>query len=588
MARWPQPEELYELADELVERHAARDRLYRRMDDLYFQEGEASDEDERVQRVTLPLATNAIDLVADLASVQEIGIEIPAAGESRKAKLEADEQEKWFKAWLSLNERRSRGNFRHQMAWYAAMRGMVVVRVLPDVKRLAAYAETFDLPVVLQLRDPGRVYCDWGPYGLRAVVEEYERSVRSIRREYPGVLAGKEYADRDTVRWREYWDEQVCCYWADGEPVKVGGRAVRPHLYGCLPYGVAYARMTPSPDPERAARPMLAAVERVIENVQVLASIMATAGVHTIDSAFAVYSQRYGLGEGRQRLDLTPGAINYFDPLLGEKVEPIQRPPLPQDLYQLMGLFMTQFQQGTFPAAIYGEVGLQMAVYAISLMTQSGRRALLPIWRAVERAHELAIMACAEIVANLVGPAYGRPLPLVVVDETEDRRRARREIALDWEKIGADFDVVCRLGDPLPADRASNLRMAIEAVRAGLLSQETALTDYNLVEDPTEEMMRIFVERVVAKAIEGEALRVAVERGYLTEEEGRDVGKREMAAGNDVGAGGLPALAPGGGQPLDAASLQQVAGMPDFLPPLEQQAGEIPPELITQAMGSPA
>lgn len=575
-------QELYEYGDELIARHSERDRLYERMDRLYFQERGEEEEDERVQRVTLPLATNAVDLVADLASAQELAIEVAAAGESRKAKEEADALERWFGAWLRMNERYGRGNLRHQMAWYAAMRGMVVVRVLPDSAQLREYAGSGEIPVVLQVREPGRVYLDWGPRGLRAVVEEYTRTYGSVRREYGKVLAGEEYGDGDLVRWREYWDDERCVYWVNGEPVRVGGRVVRPHAYGCIPYGVAWARSTPLSEPHWAVRPMLVGVERVIENVEVLASIMATAGVHVIDSAFAVYGQRYGTGESQLQLDLTPGAINYFDPSLGERIEAIQRPPLPQDIYQLMTLFMTQFQQGTFPVAMYGDVGRQMAGYAINLMTQSGRRALLPIWAAVERAHEIALEKCVVIVRELVGPAYGKPLPLVVEEEGEGRR-LRRRVELDWQKLPMDFEVRCRLGDPLPADRASNLRMAIEAVRAGLLSQETALTDYGIVQDATEEMMRIFVERVVAKSIDEEARRVAIARGYLRE--GEHAGMESASALDDRGdvaadSGALGAMR----APLPADELQMIAGQPQALPELREMAGELPPEAITQVM----
>lgn len=575
--------ELYEYGDELIARHAARDQLYERMDRLYFQEREEEGEDEYVQRVTLPLATNAVDLVADLASTQELAIEVAAVSESRKAKEEADALERWFASWLRMNERYGRGNFRHQMAWYAAMRGMVVVRVLPDIDGLQKYEGSGEIPVVLQVREPARVYCDWGPRGLRAVVEEYERTYGSVMREYGKVLSDEEYTDGDVVRWREYWDAERCAYWVNGEPVRVGGRLVRPHAYGCIPYGVAWARSTPVGEPHWAARPMLAGVERLIENIEVLASIMATAGVHVIDSAFAVYGQRYGTGESQLQLDLTPGAINYFDPSLGERIEAIQRPPLPQDIYQLMTLFLAQFQQGTFPVAMYGEVGRQMAGYAINLMTQSGRRALLPIWGAVERAHEIAIEKCVEIVRELVGPAYGKPLPLTVEEEGEGRR-LRRRVELDWQKLPADFEVRCRLGDPLPADRASNLRMAIEAVRAGLLSQETALTDYGIVQDATEEMMRIFVERVVAKSIDEEARRVAIARGYLQE-----VGHEGMGGAADVGADrdAAPfvhdAGALRGALPID--ELQMISGQPQALPELQEMAGELPPEAITQVMG---
>lgn len=576
----PNSDELYELAQTLIDENKDRDALFDRMDAIYFQETEVVDEDdEAVQKATVPYGTNVVDLVRDLAATRSLLYQVPAASENKSAKQRADNIERWCAALVGANERKQNRNFRQDLAWFAAQRGCVVMRVL--------YLEN-GLPVTFQVRDPRRVHID-GDFETKVVVESWQRRVGDIQRLYPGVLPKKDYSDPSfRVEWCEYWDDKYCVYWADGMPIPVKGTIVRPHMYGCVPYAYIPARSTPLADPGRRYRPMLAGVEKVLHNLNVLSSIIATAGMSSVTSAWAVFSKRYGIEDNQTHLDLTPNAINYFDPSQGEDVKPLQRANLPSDFFQLFDVFLRAFLQGTIPLPLFGESNIQLAGYAINLLTQQGQRVLGPIWKSIETAHEAAIVNAMSLVQNLVGPLTGKgEIPLYITEKKGgDGRLYRKEVKLKHAQLGPDFDIRCRMDEAIPADEAANLRQAMESWKAGFLSHETALQKWGIVPDPTDEIDRIAVEDLYQKLAGVELESLARERGYIPEDE--EISQKEealpllnaarMGSGRvSDGAMGVPGQAPGPGPGVfpPQGAMQQMAPMtPEALPALKEMAGE--------------
>lgn len=574
----PNSDELYELAQTLIDENKDRDALFDRMDAIYDQKVEVVDEDdETVERATVPYGTNVVDLVRDLASTRSLLYQVPAASENKSAKQRADNIERWCSALIAANERKQNRNFRQDLAWFAAQRGCVVMRVL--------YLDN-GLPVTFQVRDPRHVYPD-GDFETKVVVESWQRRVGDIQRLYPGVLPRKDYSDPSfRVEWCEYWDDKFCVYWADGTPVPVKGTIVRPHMYGCVPYSFIAARSTPRADPGKRYRPMLAGVERVLHNLNVLSSIIATAGMSSVTSAWAVFSKRYGIEDNQTHLDLTPNAINYFDPSQGEDVKPLQRANLPSDFFQLFDVFLRAFLQGTIPLPLFGESNIQLAGYAINLLTQQGQRVLGPIWKSIETVHEAAIVNAMSLVQNLVGPLTGKAeIPLWITEaKGGDRRLYRKEVKLKHAQLGPDFDIRCRMDEAIPADEAANLRQAMESWKAGFLSHETALQKWGIVPDPTDEIDRIMVGGLYVKLAGVELESLARERGYIPEdeeisqkEEGLPLLNAQTGGGAVTGMPGMPGQAPGPGPGVfpPQGAMQEMAPMtPEALPAMKEMAGE--------------
>jgi len=577
----PSPDDILEHAKQLVDAAKDRDDLYDRIDDLYDQVKDVpATEEENVVIVKMPYATDAVDLVTDLAAQMELTIEVPAAKETVSAKKDADDIEEWLLAWWSLNERKQQQNLLQEAAWYGTQRSLVVARTLLIDANLDKDQEHIGskLPVIVQLRDPRFCYPEEGAEGLTCMVEGWHRKAREIRRMHPGALADKErYPDDLEVEWIEYWDDKWVCYLADGEAVRVKGLAVRPHGYGVIPYSLGVGRSTPRKRAGKRYRPLLAAVEDTIRSLDIWYSILTTAGHDAMVNAWAVFSDTYG-GQAAKYVDLSADAINYFSS--ADKLEAIQRPPLPTDFFQLGTLLTAAFQQATFPLALYGQIPGQMAGYAINMLNQAGRRPMVPIWSAVERAIEGAFGNALQIVKRKVAPVMGEKVSLVIrgtsgKDEMAGRAY-RRAISLDVGNIGDDFDCIVSLSDPMPADEAQNLRMALEAWAGGkgLLSQETALSKFKIVSDALSEMERQQVEAIYRQLAPYEAIKLATERGYLPP----DIRLPEGWTMQN----GVPmpnALLEQPQQPAqpNPAELQQVAGMPEAMPEIDEMAGEPPP-----------
>lgn len=600
MRKAPSAEDLYEHAEELINENRKRDALYDRLDALYDQEQDAgADEHDNVQIVHQPYATNAVDLVADLASQMDLTIEVPANAESDKAQRIADEQERWLQAVYDANQKTRRRNHVGEAAWAGAQRAHVCMRTLFTDALVTRESNAYKLnsvPVLIQVRDPRYVYAEDSVLGVGCVVEAYRRTAGDIRRMFPDApIDRKDYSDSTRVDWVEYWDDTYRCYWVNGKAIGVGRvkKDVVPHGFGCLPYAFGVARTTPRMQPEKRYRPLLAGVEDNLKNIDTWFSILATAGWASVTNAWAVFSDAYG-GDAGKTLNLGPNDINYF--ATGDQVQPVQRAPLPSDFFQLGSLLMQSMEHGTFPFAMYGQLPESIAGYAINLLTQSGRRALMPVWHAIEQCLSSAFTNIALICRNKVAPLVGEQIPLrISIAGTGERSRTiRRDIKLDTSSIGDDFEVKVTLSDPMPTDNAANLKSAMEATGSGLMSKETALTKYKVVQDAQAELERVQIQKVYEQVAPIIAWDLARKRGYIPRKIEPPPGTHFMPDGTLVPdaiqpqqeepvpqeAQAMPnevlQSVPVGEQQPNAADLQALFGQPTG-PTLDQMAGTPPP-----------
>jgi len=565
----PTPREILDLARDLQDDAAKRDAFYDRLDAIYDQESDEQDNPE-VKRVVMPFGTNAVDLVTDLAAQQTLTIQVPAAKETQGAQKEADVIEAWLRAWLAHNQTRRNANYTADLAWHGSQRGITCVRTLFTDKLIKPQDDggfgLRSVPVLFQARDPRHVYWLEDAEGPTCVAEAFKRKASEIKRLYPGALAEDASG---LVDWLEYWDDKYRAYFVNRRLVKVKGNGIVAHGYGVLPYTFAPARTTPRRQPDKRFRPLLTAVEDTLSNLDVWFSILATAGWQAVTSAWAVFSDEYGR-EGGKELSTGPGDINYF--AKQDQVQPVQRATLPPDFFKLGDLFLQALQQGTFPFAMYGQLGGSMAGYAINLLTQSGRRPILPIWKSIELAYAGAFRSCVLICRNKVAPLVGDEIALVVQSEGEQGNRgALRSLKLDTRNIGDDFACVVTLTDPLPQDAAANLRMALESSSgdAPLLSKQTALTKFKVVEDAAAELERIEAEKVFRQLAPFEAIKLAIQRGYLPSQ-------LKLPEGFVLGPGGQVLPQSAVEKPAETAA----APTPQSAPSNAQGMPSLPPELI--------
>ncbi|MFA6046840.1 MAG: hypothetical protein WC718_17795, partial [Phycisphaerales bacterium] len=375
----PTPDTILALAEAIVERNAGRDRMYDRLDKLYFMEHAKRAADDGVELVHMPYATAVVDLVTDLAAVMKVHINVPAASESLEAEQDAEAIEAWCRSILAMNQRKQQTNLIGQAGWVGAQRAAVCMRTLYNDKSIKLSdedAQLSGLPVVLQLRDPRHVYVADGPLGPRYVIERWTRPAADVRALYPRAL-DPEIDDDTDIEWTEYWDDTYRAYFANGAIIKQKGGKVVAHGYGCLPYSFGYARTTVMRDGAKRYRPILVAVETLAHSIDTWFSIAGTAGLGSVTNAWAIFSDTL-TGETGKQINLTPGYINYLG--LQDKLQAVQRASLPPDFFQWGTQLFQAWQAETFPFNLFGQSPGDIAGYAISLLSQAGRRIILPIW----------------------------------------------------------------------------------------------------------------------------------------------------------------------------------------------------------------
>ncbi len=504
-------EELWELCTQTIDKYSERDSDLDDLEDYYFLESTKDDEakakEEGIELVHLPHGTNVVDLVQDLLVSTELTVTVPAKSENVTDKSLADVAELYLQTILEQSERVQRITMLSRAAWTVAMRGAVAGRVVPvkrwlekqkDSDEDTAYEVKDRVPFLIQLRDARQVYPEFGLDGLAFVVDQWKRTVQDVRDSYgDDVLRGKKLTEE--VEWREYWDARQYCYWADGEPVPhpdSGGDGPWPHGLGGIPYAFEFARQTAKAEPEKRARPFLAAMRAVIDRMDRLDSMEHTFVGQYIGSSWLVNTQQ---NQESFRLDLRPGAINYLEP--EDRVTPLQGGRTPIELDKARGKLETMFERGTFPGSLFGQdPGRVMAGYAINLLNQSGQVRLNAMVAAIERLFESLLSNVLMASETWLCPAIGGAVPFTRLVQSEDGGgrgyNVRQENSFDARKLDGNHQVSVQVGEILAADEQVNLQMALAARTPGpdqrpLLSDETIFEKFKLGTNQAEERERI-------------------------------------------------------------------------------------------------
>lgn len=603
------PEELLELADDVVNEYAERDELFDDLDSYYFQEAakdvDADAEDEGVEIVRLPHASTAADVVQDLVAAVQVNLAVPAMSEKSGDKRLAETAEGFLKALIHESEQAQGVRLPAQASWCAFMHGCCAGRVVPKpsyVSKVNGVWQVKDrIPLQMQLRDPRIVYPRFGQDGMQCVIERWTRTVHDIQRTYGAeILPTRKLTDE--VEWTEWWDDAEHCYWADAEPVPMpGGKKPGPrvHLYGGNPYVFIFARQTGRVrEPDKRVRPILANMRRVIDRMDRMDSMEATALAQYNGDALLVWRRGAATAdpdaeERDWQIDMRPGRQNYMD--VDDKVEWLRSTMRSPDFAAARGKYEAMWERGTFPSTMYGtDPGRAMAAYAIHLLNQSGQLRLKPILACIEDFIGALCERALMVAENYVAPLVEGPIPFVTfaqVEEADGRRRGvRNREGFDAAKVAGAYNVGVTLGELLPQDEQTNLTLAERAVGGHLLSWETSVEKWKLTDSPAQERARldreaawqdpevVALKRAILVASVKQELRedavklgIDVDKVLASPPEAQAASPQPpvpMGGGGAVGPGGLPpeavAAMLGGGQPggMGPGVVPLEAGMP--------------------------
>jgi len=485
---------------------ADRDNALDRAADHYWNVGLHKDEGE-IYRVRVTDGQAAADLIGDLLSAQKLTISVPARADTNKERQWAEKVEAWLQAWLRITERNEGVEMVHELAIDAVLNGACVVRVLMLPERIKD-VEDGDLtlyPLVLEPRDWRNVYPVYSRSRVTEVFECYEISVGDLRRAWPQADIPTTWKEQDMVEMWEWWDEKEKAFWAKGSTMKHVGKGsgyawlMRPteHRYGCLPYSIRTVRGQAKRrgDPERLAPSLMQSWAPILDVLNLVESAKMTAAMQYINSAWVVQTNRNDF-----KLDLSHGAVNYLYP--DEAAEPLVKATVPVDLMQVAQEWETRFQRASMPTALYGDnIGPNMAGYAIALLSESGRRILLPVIAAVRLAVVDACYVAIRMAAGLFGQTmrgYGQDLTIRLPQLSMDAREVLKEFDLDPNDL-AHVWIDASLTNPLPQDEEREVNLAAALRQPGsnglpLLSDETLRERFLHVADDERERTRIYSE----------------------------------------------------------------------------------------------
>jgi len=509
---------------------------------------------------------------------------VPALGEGKQKKAFADDCEKYLLAVLHQSEKAQKQSLLGRAAWLVGMRGCVAGRCMGVQQWLKrTEAGTWEagqrVPLLLQLRDPRYVYPSFGLDGLAYVVEKRTRTVKDLRNSLgDDVLPDQQLTDE--VEWIEYWDDTYFCYWADGQTVTLGaGAGPWPHRFGGIPYAFEFARQTGKTEPDKRVRPLLKAVQAVIDRLDLLDSAEATFIMDYNGDALNIYS------DSELEYDKRSGAVNYLEPT--DRVEWLRASRQPIELEKAGNKYAAQLQKATFPDSMYGmDPGRIMAGYALNMLNQSGQMRVKPIITCVEEflggLLESALMLSEHYLTDLLGG----PIPFHLVSDREDqdtgeRYKTRDEMTLDAKKLDGWYQVEVTLGEVMPADEQANLMLSLKAREPGpdgrpLLSWETAVDKWSLVSSPADERERIDREAAWNDP-QVVALRQALYAAEIKQELMEELEKLDIDPDEVLGRGMEP---PPMEQPMIPPEMMQ--GPPAGLPPQV-----MPPQMQGQLMPQP-
>lgn len=590
-------EELYELAEMVVEEYGARDGMLQALEPYYFLDGaqdpdQEDEQDETLEVVRLPHGTDVVDLIQAMLSDNELNISVPARSEKKRDLDLADEAERWLQALVAENERAAGQGMLGRAGWLVPMRAVFCARVVfqpRNLKRGEKGLEQGRKPaILLQMRDPLVVYPKFGEDCLLYVVERWERTVADVRSTWGEQVLAKRKAD-ETVVWTELWTDSEYCYWADGAAMarEVGGVSEAgpwKHSYGGLNYVYRFAQQTGLREPGRRGRPLLEAARHSIDAMNLVDTVELTTIREYGGDALVVTSA----SGDQQKIDLSPLAVNYLRP--GESIDWLRASRQPLDAARARAKYESAFQRDTLPYAVYGQdPGRIMSGFSLNLLTRSGQMRIRAVIEAIERGMEDLLSIALMVAENELAPLLEAGLVRAYMRGAHTKqdgttRTVRQEVALNARELAGYYEVNVTLGEVMPQDDQANVMLALRTQQPGpsgrpLLSWRTTVERFKLVQSPAEERRRIDEEQAAQDPQVVElrraifAAKVREELVEEAEELGIDV---EEVLARASGGGGGGAAGGQAGQPGPA----EMVGLPGQVLPAQMQGMEPSGEMV--------
>jgi len=388
----------------------------------------------------------------------------------------------------------------HALRWHMNVSARCVVRLLWTGNLVDEMSKGSVPPLLIQPLDPMNVGWKDGLYYPQWVYHRYAEDIGSVVNRYPQAKASliERYGDwaktpgktRRTVMVTDFWycDDSGKKKHRINNAIMVDDTIVKE--FNDLPYPripIFYKLNDPAPinDALWEGGSILSGQYESWKVSNQLASMHLTAVQDHFWPELNLVNEN---GEQIPDLERGRGAQNTLPP--GTKILPsLTNNPQVQLSSSLMDVILSQQQQATFPAALYGDPGAMRSAYGFSMMSNAGLgRISDTIFQLQQLCQEVNSMALC-----MIKKFGGEPITLFGYDKSQ---KGMYSSTLSPDQVGDRYDNTVLLTDNMPTDGIQGLIAALQMYDRKIISGETVREDYSAKPARKDEVFRVLEEQV--------------------------------------------------------------------------------------------
>jgi len=504
---------------------------------------------------------------------------------------QADKLERFYQGWVVIIVSQNPNPVRENTI-KMGLRGEIFWKILhinkefpkPERKEGESeedYKERLDLweiqklesfPLYLLVPDPMNCYPH--PFEVNGrpldMLETFERTVEEIQQLYPEWTNPQKKELGKNVIWDEYWNDNIRCFFADGEPVLKP--EISPNPYGFTPYRHAYAGYGHTGgkyEPEKIARSIIYSARDMIEQE--------SRNLSYADSQIAIWSHPRIVTNlsptELTEIDLSPGQVIHLpdgcvygesNPQPGGKYFFIHEGASPSpELFNFIGMLKSYIQESS-PSSLRGvRMPGVTSGYEQAIETGQGRLKFGGPLDAIQTSFANILGDGLRIIESLIresvsvhGTREGRDIETISPQDINGYYRCHVKLEAEEPELN---------------DRRAALGDKLWNHGQGSISWQRNLQEYQGVADASSEMAQVIAEQTIIqspvllkaremKALEELGMREEIEQLMVEEEQKKKIAQRQPELS---GPGQVPptqAPMPGSARMMDLRTKQILGG----------------------------
>lgn len=514
--------------------------------DLYSLDDESGDTDYKTYTSNMPRVF--ADKIISWQVSAVLGIRIPYGASKKDQRTKLEVKERFIIGLLNQADERLRRillpSLRNQLAWYTSLRGMYAGRALIRKNDSGHYVDIMPW-------DPLHTYWSIGSDGLDWACYKFRRTRDELASHYGLDVSSMDKDEGADVY--DYYDQEqngliVNKEWVPGFELQPHGSPRIPVFIGLVGSQPPIQQMNGEDTIGDYAESVYSSVRGIIPVWNELMSI-----VYELVSRSRKPPITFESRDGTKTLEEDPFKEGSEISLSqGEKVAALDLLQAAKDTAAFLGLVSGEYQRGSLPFSIFGELQFQLSGFAITTLRQGIDTMLQPRMQALESAY----LDISNLLTDQFATGHFPAMQLSGVGQN----REWFDESFDPEAIKDLPSPRIRLSGKLPEDEAAKFAMA-KLAREGqnpfmpdryLMDEVIKVEDADLIDRQLKEQQASRMSPLGGMFVH---LRALLESGeqeqamIMTQEIQDLMLQRELAISQALGAAGLPPDAAGGGMP---------------------------------------